>query len=126
MAVNLHCNKRLDAYSITSSARPSSVTGKVMPRALAVFMLMMSSILVACWLQCETEYHASIGSLAHHSRGRNAAILSLCDDREAPKRICRKITRGHGAAETASCLADEALPQLLRNKFCGMFAAAKR
>jgi hypothetical protein len=69
--------------------------------------------------------HRSAG-LAHHSRGRNAAILSLCDDREAPKQICRKIMRGHGAAETASCLADEALPQLLRNKFCGMFAAAKR
>src|SRR5207249_5836594 len=40
-------NALLD-YSITSSARPSSVSGKVSPSALAVFMLMISSTLVAC------------------------------------------------------------------------------
>ena len=36
-------------YSITESARASKLGGKVMPRALAAFMLMTSSILVACW-----------------------------------------------------------------------------
>jgi hypothetical protein len=36
-------------YSITSSARPSSVSGKVRPRALAVLRLMTSSTFVDCW-----------------------------------------------------------------------------
>src|ERR1700676_375276 len=36
-------------HSITSSARPSSVSGKVMPSALAVLRLMYSSTLVASW-----------------------------------------------------------------------------
>jgi hypothetical protein len=47
-----HKGKNLAAphcYSITSSARPSSVSGKVMPSALAVFMLMISWIFVSCW-----------------------------------------------------------------------------
>ena len=35
-------------YSITASARPSSVSGKVRPSVLAVFMLMISSIFVDC------------------------------------------------------------------------------
>jgi hypothetical protein len=35
-------------YSITSSARPISVLGTLMPSALAVVRLMISSILVAC------------------------------------------------------------------------------
>src|SRR4029077_10242102 len=35
-------------YSITSSARASSVGGNVMPRALAVLRLITSSILVGC------------------------------------------------------------------------------
>jgi hypothetical protein len=39
--------QQITAYSITSSARPSSVSGKVMPNDLAVFMLMISSILEA-------------------------------------------------------------------------------
>jgi hypothetical protein len=39
-----HCG----IYSNTSSARPISVLGMVMPRALAVFTLMYSSTLVAC------------------------------------------------------------------------------
>jgi len=37
------------SYSITSSARPSSGSGTVRPSAPAVFMLMISSTLVACW-----------------------------------------------------------------------------
>ena len=37
------------SYSITSSARASSVGGTVMPSALAVFRLMYSSALVAYW-----------------------------------------------------------------------------
>ena len=49
VVINLRCNKRLDAYSITSSARPSSVIGKVMPSALAVLRLRISSTFVACW-----------------------------------------------------------------------------
>jgi hypothetical protein len=38
--------QRLDAYSITSSARPSSVNGKVIPSALAVLRLMINSTFV--------------------------------------------------------------------------------
>src|SRR5215470_11292526 len=37
------------SHSITSSARPSSGSGIVRPSAFAVFILMMSSTLVACW-----------------------------------------------------------------------------
>jgi hypothetical protein len=36
-------------HSITSSARPSSESGKVTPSAVAVLTLMISSIFVACW-----------------------------------------------------------------------------
>src|SRR5438128_4709783 len=36
-------------HSITSSARPSSVSGNVMPSALAVLRLMTSSTFVDCW-----------------------------------------------------------------------------
>jgi hypothetical protein len=39
----------LHVHSITSSARPSSVSGKVRPSALAVFILMISSTFVDCW-----------------------------------------------------------------------------
>jgi len=37
------------SYSITSSARASSVGGNVMPRTLAVIRLMISSTFTACW-----------------------------------------------------------------------------
>jgi len=37
-------------HSITSSARPISVLGTLMPSALAAFRLMMSSTLVASWI----------------------------------------------------------------------------
>src|SRR2546423_2290336 len=36
-------------YSITSSARPSSGSGKVRPRVLAVFRLITNSTFVDCW-----------------------------------------------------------------------------
>jgi hypothetical protein len=36
-------------YSITTSARPISVLGTLMPSVLAVFRLMYSSTFVACW-----------------------------------------------------------------------------
>src|SRR5262245_60082551 len=36
-------------HSITSSARPMSGSGTVMPSAFAVLRLMISSTLVACW-----------------------------------------------------------------------------
>jgi len=36
-------------HSITSSARPSSVSGTVSPSALAVLRLMISSAPVTCW-----------------------------------------------------------------------------
>ena len=36
-------------YSITSSARPSSVSGNVSPSAFAAFMLIASSTFVTCW-----------------------------------------------------------------------------
>jgi hypothetical protein len=39
----------LQLYSITSSARASSVGGSSNPRALAVFRLMISSSRVGCW-----------------------------------------------------------------------------
>jgi hypothetical protein len=35
-------------HSITSSARPSSVMGKVMPSTVAVFILMMNSLVDCC------------------------------------------------------------------------------
>ena len=41
--------ERAAPHSITSSARPSSESGTVIPSALAVFMLMIRSILVVCW-----------------------------------------------------------------------------
>ena len=43
----MHCNKP-QLYSITSSARASSVGGTVRPSALAVLRLMTSSIFVGC------------------------------------------------------------------------------
>ena len=43
------CIAAKHCYSNTSSARPISVFGMVRPRALAVFRLMYSSTLVACW-----------------------------------------------------------------------------
>jgi hypothetical protein len=47
--VNLHCIKRFEAYSITSSARTSTLAGTSRPSALAVFMLSTISYLVgAC------------------------------------------------------------------------------
>src|SRR5262249_16426079 len=41
-------NERAPLHSITSSARPSSVSGKVRPRLLAVVMLMAKSTFVDC------------------------------------------------------------------------------
>ena len=41
--------QQVAAYSITSSARASSVGGMVSPSALAVLRLMISSTLVDCW-----------------------------------------------------------------------------
>jgi hypothetical protein len=49
VAVDLHCNKRLDPYSITSSARTRSAVGIISPSAFAVLRLMTSSTLTACW-----------------------------------------------------------------------------
>ena len=47
--VSPHCSKSVFAtHSITSSARPSSVSGTVRPSALAVLRLMTNSTLVAC------------------------------------------------------------------------------
>src|SRR5262249_39904417 len=42
-------NELAPIHSITSSARPSSGSGTVMPSALAVLRLMISSTLVSCW-----------------------------------------------------------------------------
>ena len=39
----------LHHHSMTSSARTSTVAGTSRPSALAVFMLMISATLVACW-----------------------------------------------------------------------------
>ena len=47
-AVDLHCNKRLDAYSITSSARSWIAVDRSRPIALAVLRLMTSSNFTAC------------------------------------------------------------------------------
>ena len=44
------CSAAKKRYSITSSARPSNVTGKVMPSALAVLRLMTNSTFTACWI----------------------------------------------------------------------------
>jgi hypothetical protein len=41
--------KRLEVYSINSSARPDSGSGMAMPRALAAFALINNSSLVPCW-----------------------------------------------------------------------------
>jgi hypothetical protein len=45
------CNKHAlgDLYSITALASTSRVGGTLSPSALAVFMLMISSMLVSCW-----------------------------------------------------------------------------
>ena len=43
-----HCYELAPLHSITSSARPSSVSGKVMPSALAVSRLIASSTVVGC------------------------------------------------------------------------------
>jgi len=54
-AMSEKCHERTRAgaakgnYSMTSSARPSSVIGKVRPRALAVLRLMMNSTFTTCW-----------------------------------------------------------------------------
>src|SRR5215813_6365324 len=42
-------DERASFHSITSSARPDSGSGTVMPSALAVLRLMISSTLVTCW-----------------------------------------------------------------------------
>src|SRR5262245_32300531 len=42
-------DERAALHSITSSTRPIIGSGTVRPSALAVFMLMTSSTLVACW-----------------------------------------------------------------------------
>jgi hypothetical protein len=44
----MHLSKKGGAYSITSSARASSIGGMVIPRALAVLRLMTSSNFVGC------------------------------------------------------------------------------
>src|SRR6516165_4725048 len=46
---NRRQRSKIRAYSITSSARASSVGGSVMPRTLAVIRLMISSTFTACW-----------------------------------------------------------------------------
>jgi SAM-dependent methyltransferase len=46
--VNLHCNKRVDAYSITSSARSWSAVDRSTPIALAVLRLITSSNFTGC------------------------------------------------------------------------------
>jgi hypothetical protein len=43
-----HALQQQHRYSITSSARPTSVLGTVMPSALALLRFMISSTLVAC------------------------------------------------------------------------------
>jgi hypothetical protein len=48
VAANLRCNKRLEAYSITSSARASSIGGISRPSDLAVLRLITNSYLVDC------------------------------------------------------------------------------
>jgi hypothetical protein len=44
----MNCSKQ-HLYSITSSARPISVLGTLMPNAFAVLRLMSSSTFVTCW-----------------------------------------------------------------------------
>jgi hypothetical protein len=46
--VNLHCNKRLDAYSITSSARSWIAVDRSTPIASAVLRLITSSNFTGC------------------------------------------------------------------------------
>src|SRR5262249_28717405 len=62
-----------DPHSITSSARPKSVIGNVTPSALAGFMWMANSILVACWT------------------GRSAGFTGIAD-------CCARAASGHAAA----------------------------
>jgi hypothetical protein len=44
-----HVHRKTALYSITSSARVSSASGTVMPRAFAVFRLRINSTFVDCW-----------------------------------------------------------------------------
>ena len=50
-------------HSMTPSARPSSVIGTVMPSALAVFGLTISSTLVACWTGRSPGFSPLYGAL---------------------------------------------------------------
>src|SRR5207249_4403413 len=43
------CDELAAFHSMTSSARPSSARGKVMPSVFAVLRLITSSTFVACW-----------------------------------------------------------------------------
>ena len=81
-----------NAYSITSSARPSSVSGTVRPSALAVLRLMISSTLVdlldrqvgrllavenAAGVDADqTEAFRIIASVAHQAAGRGELAIS--------------------------------------------------
>src|SRR5262249_59487939 len=44
-----HRDELAPSHSITSSARPSSVIGKVSPSDFALLRLMRNSVLVDCW-----------------------------------------------------------------------------
>ena len=47
--IRMEWSGRAPALPITSLARPRSGNGSVMPRALALFVLMISSPMVTCW-----------------------------------------------------------------------------
>src|SRR5438128_9215182 len=78
---------RCVTHSITSSARPSSESGNVMPNVLAVLRLIASSTFTACMIeanlsQCITQARAVAHQTAGHNeftqrvdRGQNVASL---------------------------------------------------
>jgi hypothetical protein len=79
----MHCSNERP-YSITSSARPSSVSGKVMPSALAVLRLTNSSTFVTC---CTGRSKLALfHDFMQHARDtRGAAQISSAGEPSIPR-----------------------------------------
>ena len=94
----MHCSK-MHRYSITSSARPSSVIGNVRPSAFAVLRLRCSSNFVACYWQVS-------GFLTHENSGgidaSQAVVLrdvrSVAHQTPGRREIVILVDRGHRMA----------------------------
>ena len=83
-------------YSITSSARPSSVSGKLRPSALAAFRLITSSTFVDCWtgrsglLTFENAADIDAREAITGRKANSVAHQATSGDKLAHFRNCRK------------------------------------